>query len=150
MMRIYIPTFGRAIAFALAMLLVGGCATFEKGVLVARQQVLESPDFAEMTLKDVVEAKKLALLTDDKLAIQCWDHIEMFVRANARVFLNEAGEVVNEAGEVAGVLSTYQKARNVRRTVVEARIDDAFRIACGPMLTDSMSAIGRIGIRIIL
>lgn len=134
----------RRLFCALTLLLFfGGCATFEKGVLVARQQVLESPDFAEMTLVDVVNAGKLALLTDDKLSILCWDYIEAFVRENAPVSLNEAGEVV-------GPLSAYQKARNVRRTVVEVEISDPLRIACGPMLTDSMSAIGRFGVRVIL
>ncbi len=138
-MRVYQPIF---IALSLALLL-GACASFEKGILIARSQVLASPEFAEMTLKDVVNAKKLALLTDDKLSLLCWNHIEDFVRTNAPASLDEAGKVV-------GPLSTYQKARNVRRTVIEVEIDDAFRIACGPMLTDSMSAIGRIGIKIIL
>jgi hypothetical protein len=129
---------------ALALfLLLGGCATFEKGVLVARQQVLTSPEFAEMTLKDVENAGKLALLTDDKLSILCWDYIEDFVRTHAP----EAGV---ETGEVVGPLSAYQKARNIRRTVVDIEISDPFRVACGPMLTDSMSMIGKIGIRIAL
>ena len=57
---------------------------------------------------------------------------------------------LDEAGEVVGPLSAYQKARNVRRTVLDVEIDDAFRIACGPMLTDSMSTIGKIGVRIVL
>jgi hypothetical protein len=134
-----------SIAFAL---LLSGCASFERGVLVARSQVLASPEFAAMTLVDVVEAKKLASFTDDKLALRCWDHIEAFVRKNAPVSLDEAGKVV-------GPLSAYQKARNIRRVVIEVGIDDAFRIACSPMLTDSLgisltSAIGRLGIRIIL
>ncbi len=126
---------------------LGACAGFEKGVLVARSQVIASPDFAEMTLVDVVNAKRLALRTDDKLALMCWNHIEDFVRTNAPVSLNEDGEVV---GDVSGPLSVYQKARNIRRTVLEVKISDPLRIACGPMLTDSMGAIGRFGIRIIL
>lgn len=138
MMRLYQPIF-----LVLTLLFVGGCASFEQGVLVARSQVLASPDFAEMTMEDVVNAKKLALLTDDKLSLLCWDYIEWFVGENAP----EGGV---ETGEVVGPLSAYQKARNVRRTVVEVEISDALRIACGPMLTDSMSAIGRVGIRIIL
>lgn len=130
-----------------ALLLTVACATLEKGVLVARQQILTSPDFAEMTLVDVVNAKKLALLTDDKLSLLCWDYIEDFVRTHAPVSLNEAGEVV---GDVTGPLSMYQKARNIRRTVFEIEISDPLRIACGPMLTDSMTAIGRFGIKIAL
>ena len=135
MTRIWIPI--------ILALLLSACASFERGVLVARSQVLASPEFAAMTLVDVAEAKKLALLTDDKLSLRCWDHIEAFVRENAPVSLDEAGKVV-------GPLSAYQLARNIRRTVVEVGIDDVFRLACGPMLTDSMSAIGRLGIRIIL
>ena len=125
------------------LILLSACATFEKGVLVARQKVLTSPEFAEMTLVDVVEAKKLAALTEDKLSLLCWDHIETFVRENAP----EAGV---STGKVVGPLSAYQQARNIRRTVVEVEISDEFRLACGPMLTDSMAAIGRIGIRIAL
>lgn len=137
-MRLYQPIF-----IFLVLLLLGGCATFEKGVLVARQQILTSPEFAEMTLVDVVEAKKLAFLTNDKLSLLCWDYIETFVRDNAP----EAGV---STGKVVGPLSMYQKARNIRRIVVDIEISDPFRIACGPMLTDSMSAIGKIGVRIIL
>lgn len=135
------------LASSLLLMALGACATFEKGVLVARSQILASPEFAEMTLVDVVNAGRLAVLTEDKLSILCWDHIEDFVRTNAPVSLNEDGEVV---GDVTGPLSMYQKARNIRRTLIDVKIDDAFRIACGPMLTDSMSAIGRIGIRIAL
>ncbi len=142
-MRIFTHKLGQLIAALSLIPLLGACASLEKGVLVARSQILASPEFAEMTLKDVVNAGKLAVLTDDKLSLLCWDHIEAFVRENAPVSLDEAGEVV-------GPLSAYQKARNVRRTVIEVEIGDAFRIACGPMLTDSMSAIGRVGIRIIL
>ena len=124
-------------------LLLSACASFEKGVLVARSQVLADPEFAAMTLVDVVNAKKLASLTDDKLALRCWDYIEAFVRDNAPVSLDETGKVV-------GPLSTYQKGRNIRRTVVDLKISDPLRIACGPMTMDSMSTIGRLGIRIIL
>ncbi len=130
-------------AALLIPLLLGACATFEKGVGAAKLAVLESPEFAEMTLVDVVNAKKLAALTDDRLSLLCWDHIEDFVRTNA-----PADNI--ETGEAVGPLSTYQKARNVRRTVIEVDISDEFRIACGPMLTDSLSAVGRIGIRIAL
>ena len=136
-MHISIHRLGRPIAALFLALLLGACATFEKGVGAARLAVLESPEFAEMTLVDVVNAKKLAALTDDKLSLRCWDHIEASVDLTA-------------AGEVVGPLSAYQQARNVRRAVIEVEISDEFRIACGPMLTDSMSAIGRIGIRIIL
>lgn len=134
---------GRLITLVLALILLSSCTSFEKGVLVARHQVLTSPDFAEMTLVDVVNAGKLALLTDDKLSILCWDYIEDFVRTHAPVSLDENGKVV-------GPLSAYQKARNVRRLIVDVEISDPFRIACGPMLTDSLSAIGKFGIRLTL
>ena len=138
---------GRPIGLVIVLaLLLGGCATFERGVGAARLAVLESPDFAEMSLVDVVNAKRLAGLTNDKLSLMCWDHIETFVRANAP----EPGTEPTIAAAKLGPLSIYQKARNVRRTMIEVEISDEFRIACGPMLTDSMSAIGRRGIRIAL
>ncbi len=142
-MHISTSFWGRPIAALFLILLLGACATFEKGVGAAKLAILESPEFAEMTLTDVVNAKKLAVLTGDKLSLLCWNHIEDFVRANAPVDKAVAGKVV-------GPLSTYQQARNVRRTVIGVEISDEFRIACGPMLTDTMSAIGRIGIRILL
>ena len=71
----------------------------------------------------------------------CWGYIEEFAVANA------PGDET-QMGEVVGVFSAYQKARNVRRTVVEVKVSDEFRLQCGPMLTESLGALGRLGIRI--
>lgn len=127
----------------LALITLGACATFEKGISVAKVQIQQSPEFAELVLADALEARKLAEQTNDKLAVLCWDYIAEFTRVNSP-------DPDTPIGQVIGVLSGYQKARNVRRTVVEVEISDEFRIACGPMLTESMGALGRLGIRLIL
>ena len=100
-------------------------------------------EFNEVVLADVVEARKLALATNDALAVKCWSYLEAFTRKNAP-------GVDSPAGEVVGVFSAYQRARNLRRTVIEVEISDSFRLECGPMLTDTMGALGRIGIRLVL
>jgi len=127
---------------ALALLL-SGCTTFERGVGATGVAIRQSSEFAELVLADVLEAKKLAAQTNDKLALLCWDYVEEFTRANSL-------DPESPMGKVIGVLSGYQQARNVRRTVVEVKISDEFRLACGPMLTDTMGALGRLGIRVVL
>ena len=119
------------------MLLVSGCA----GIGAAKLGIQTDIEFNELVLEDVRQAKLLAEQTNDTLAKKCWTYIEEFTVANAP-------DVESLTSEVVGVLSAYQKARNLRRTVIEVEISDQFRLACGPMLTESMGALGRLGIRI--
>ncbi len=140
MMRIYIPTFGRPIVFALAMLLVGGCA---QGVAAVSYGIQTDAEFNEIVIADVRLAQRLAELGNDPIALKCWTYIEEFAVANAP-------EGKAEDADAEGVLSKYQKARNLRRNVVEVEITDAFRIECGPMLIESMGVLGRLGVRIAL
>ena len=131
-MRIWIP-------IVLALLL-GACA---QGIGAVSHGIQTDPEFNEIFLEDVQQAKLLAQQTDDKLAVKCWSYLEQFAITNAPGTETPAGKVV-------GVFSAYQQARNVRRTIVEVEISDQFRLECGPMLTDTMGALGRIGIRLAL
>lgn len=125
---------------ALVVLLLGGCAT---GVVVAKHNIQTSPEYNQSVLVDVQNAKLLASETTDTLALKCYDYIEAFTLANAP-------DAVTQAGKVVGVLSAYQKARNIRRTVVDSKISDQLRLECAPMLMDSGEAMGRLGIRLLL
>ena len=116
-----------AFALVLTLLLTGCVGAGLKGIQLA----------------DVREAIVLAKSANDTLALKCWTYVEEFAVANAPPRESPAGKVV-------GVFSAYQLARNVRRTVVEVEISDQFRLECGPMLTDTMGALGRIGIRLAL
>ena len=98
--------------------------------------------FNKVVLEDVRQAKLMAERTEDVLALKCWTYLEEFTLARV-------GDEI-PAGEVVGVLSTYQKARNVRRTVIEVRLSDEFKLECGPMLIDSVGALRRLGLRSIL
>ena len=100
-------------------------------------------EFNKLVLADVIEAGKLAAATNDVLAMKCWSYLEGFTREHA-----PGAEALS--GEAVGVFSAYQRARNLRRTVIEVEISDSFRLECGPMLTDTMGALGRIGIRLVL
>lgn len=131
-MRIWIP-------FAL-ILLLGGCT---QSVGAVKLGIQTDAEFNEIVLKDVQQAKLLALQTNDLLAVKCWAYLEEFTLANSPGLETEAGTVV-------GVFSAYQQARNVRRTIVEVKVSDKFRLECGPMLTDSMGALGRLGVRLLL
>ncbi len=134
------PTRALWIPIALALLLTGCVGSLIGATKVGIQQ---SAEFNEIVLTDVREAILLAKSANDTLALKCWTYVEEFAVANAP-------SVESPAGKVVGVFSGYQLARNVRRTVVEVEISDQFRLECGPMLTDSMGALGRIGIRLML
>ncbi len=130
----------KSIFMGLALLALGACA---QGAGAVKLGIQTNAEFNEVVLKDVIQARLLAEYTNDDLAIMCWSYLEKFTLANAPA----DGAVT---GEVVGVFSTYQQARNVRRTVVEVNISDEFRRQCGPMLTESMGALGRIGMKIAL
>ena len=126
-------------AIALALVL-GACA---RGIGAVSYGIQTDPEFNVLFLEDVQQANRLARQTNDELAVKCWSYLERFAVANAP-------EAETLAGKVTGALSLYQRGRNLRREVVEFRISDQFRLECGPMLTDTMGALGRIGIRLVL
>lgn len=121
-------------------LLLGGCA---QGIGAISHGIQTDAEFNELFLEDVQQAQLLAQQSNDTLAIKCWSYLEQFAVENA------PGEAT-VAGKTRGVLSIYQRGRNLRRGVVEFKISDQFRMECGPMLTDTMGALGRIGIRLAL
>ncbi len=123
-----------------ATLLLGGCT---QGIGAVKYGIQTDADFNELVLEDVRQAILLATQASDELALMCWSYLEEFTIANTPGTETEAGKVV-------GVFSAYQKGRNVRRLVIEVEISDRFRLECGPMLTDSMGALGRLGVRIAL
>ena len=118
--------------------LLAGCA---QGIGAAKLAIQTDLEFNEIFLEDVRQAKLLAERADDALALKCWTYLEEFATANAPGTETQAGKMV-------GVLSAYQKARNARRNIVEVKISDQFRLECGPMLTETMGALGRLGVRI--
>ncbi len=128
---------------AIVLLLLGGCAATGAAVTVAKHNIQTDPEYATSVLLDVQNAKWLAKPTNDVLALKCWDYIETFVRANAP-------GAVTPVGEVVGVLSAYQKARNVRRMVTETEISNQLRIECAPLVLDSIEVMGRLSIRLLL
>ena len=121
-------------------LVLGGCA---RSIGAVSRGIQTDAEFNELFLEDVQQAKLLAKAANDPLAVKCWSYLERFAVANAP-------EAEAPAGKVTGVLSLYQRGRNLRRKVIEFKISDQFRLECGPMLTDTMGALGRIGIRLAL
>ncbi len=135
-----VPTYGRPMVIALALILLSGCA---QGVAAVSHGIQTDAEFNEIVVADVRQAQRLAEQGDDPIALQCWTYIEEFAVANA-----PGGEVRD--ADTEGVFSIYQKARNLRRNAIEVEITDAFRLACGPMLIESMGALGRLGVRMAL
>ena len=133
------PAYWKPIVLVLALLL-GGCAQIIGGVKFGIQT---NAEFNEIVLADVRQAKLLAEMGGDPIALKCWTYLEEFTVENAP-------STESPVGKVTGVFSTYQQARNVRRNVIEVEISDQFRLECGPMLIESMGVLGRIGIRIAL
>lgn len=126
------------ILICVAAIALSGCA---KGFGAVKYGIQSSAEFNEVVLADVQQAMILATQSNDELALKCWTYLEAFT-------LENAPDADSPAGKVVGVFSAYQKARNVRRVVIEVEISDQFRLECGPMLTESMGALGRLGIRI--
>ncbi len=122
------------------MMGLGACGQTLAGV---SRNIQTDAGFNEIILKDVRQAILLAEASNDILALKCWNYVEEFALAHTPADAEDRGKVV-------GVLSTYQKGRNIRRTVIEVKMSDKFRLECGPMLTDTMGALGRLGIRIAL
>ncbi len=122
------------------MVLLSGCA---RGVTAISYGIQTDAEFNEIVIADVRQAQHLAEQGNDPLALQCWTYIEEFAVTNAPG--NEVQDV-----DAEGVFSKYQRVRNLRRNMVEVKITDAFRLACGPMLIESMGVLGRLGIRIAL
>lgn len=123
-----------------AVLLLGGCA---QSIGAISHKITTDTQFNEIFREDVKQAQLLARQFNDPLAIKCWTYLEEFAVANAP-------DEATETGQVTGALSTYQRGRNLRRKVGEFKISDPFRLECGPMLTDTVGALGRIGIRLAL
>ena len=123
----------------LAVLLLSGCVG--QAIRATKAGIQTDTEFNELVLADVRQAIILAETGGDQLALKCWTYLEAFTVENAP-------DVENPAGKIVGVFSAYQQARNVRRNVIEVKISDQFRLECGPMLIDSMGALGRIGVRI--
>ncbi len=121
-------------------LLLSGCAQTVGAIKAGIQQ---NAEFNEIVLEDIQQARLLAETTNDVIALKCWAYLEEFTIANSPGAETPAGKVV-------GVFSAYQQGRNVRRTVIEVEISDQFRLECGPMLTDSAGALGRLGIRLVI
>ncbi len=139
-MRISTSFWGRPVVLALTLLLLGGCA---QSIGAVKLGIQSDPKFNQIMLEDIRQAILLAGQTSDQLALKCWTYLEEFTVVNA------PGDGA-QMGKAVGVLSTYQRARNVRRTVIEVEINDRFKLECGPMLTDSMGALGRLGVRLAL
>ena len=85
-------------------------------------------DLREVVLEDVRQATIMAERTDDTLSLKCWTYLETVATAEG------------PRGKVVGVLSAYQKVRNVRRRIENS---DQRNLACGPMLIDSAQAVKR-------
>ena len=80
----------------------------------------------------------MAEQADDQLAVKCWTHLEQLTLANIP-------DPDAPVGRVVGVLSAYQKARNVRRKI-EVGISNQSKLECGPMLMENRSVIKRLGV----
>ena len=123
------------IAFALAaMVALAGCA---QGVGATKAKLQTDAEFNDVFVTDVERALGMARRTDDILAVQCWEYLQQFA-------IEVRPDSETELGGPVGPLSSYQKVRDLRRTIVEVEISDVFRLKCGPMLTDSAAALGRL------
>ncbi len=125
------------LAFIGVVLLALAACTPTQGIGAASFRLQTDAEFNTYFLEDVQQAKVMATLTNDRLAVHCWTYLETFAEENAP-------DPTVETGNIVGALSAYQAARNVRRAIIEVKLSDDFRFECGPMLMDSRSALGRL------
>lgn len=118
------------------LLILPSCA---QGIGATSAAIQTNAKFNLFFLEDVRQSIIMAERSNDKLALLCWQYLEEFAVENAP-------DPDVPRGKIVGVLSSYQTARNVRRGIIEVKISDDFRIRCGPMLTDSAGALGRLGV----
>ena len=116
-----------AVAVALAALMAGCASPSTEGEAAAGPL----GGLTAATRTDLLEARASAEAHDDRLAAMCWDHLL------ARL---DGGGI--RITEIKGIASAYQKARNVRRLAAEG-LSDELKIACGPMLLDSVGGLPR-------
>lgn len=95
----------------------------------------ELSEVGDFTLKDLKNARAIALRGDDVLALQCYNYL--IPKLESRL-------TAAEPAEISGAISAYQQARNVR-LLIESRDSVGFRLACGPMLADSEAFLRRLG-----
>lgn len=137
----------RSLIFAaIAALNLAGCATSAPTVdgtpapqresFIAKAAEVRSGviDFAKA---DLEEASRIAHEANDRIAYQCWDYLVTVVP--------EAQSSSN--GQIDGVATAFQRARNVVKRVGDGVSDD-LRLNCGPLYLDAKDDVSGIGGRI--
>jgi hypothetical protein len=142
------------LALFLALSVLAGCATGTETIVNAdgTQTVVAEDQFldrlSQFTKNDVQAAMKLAGDSDldgavdegvegDPIALQCY------------AYLNTKLGTEREGITVAGVISGFQAARNIKRRVTGGFSDD-FTLGCGALLTDVRGSILKLGARAVL
>jgi len=122
----------------LFLFIFAGC---ESGITSTSRNIRTDVEFNQLILADVEQAILLAERTEDIISLQCWKYVYDYTLEHTPI---------GASIETDGVLSVYQRARNVRRVVLDSKVTDEFRLACGPMLMDSLGVFKRLGLRLAL
>jgi hypothetical protein len=139
------------LAFLGLSLLLTGCAAPQVGdpAVDAGDQAVGSflDDLGRFTANDLEVAMKLTgdrdldgqvdpdVVNGDPVALQCYAYL------HGKVTTDGGGETIT----VAGVVSAFQSARNVKRRIGTG-VSDEFHLACGPLINDvRASALGLVG-----
>lgn len=132
-----------AIAVSLALTLPA-CSPGEV-IGTVKTGVENVPEFRDIVIADVTNAKHYAIQANDALAEQCWTYVEAWAMSKVPD-PNDPNAPIDP--EIKGAFSTFQVARNIRRTTQEG-VSDEFRIACGPMIMESANALSELGLSIV-
>lgn len=129
------------LAMACALVLIAGCATAPVAGVPADTETADTADTPLGRISQLAQADVQAALDDanahgDVIAAQCYAHILAVIPT-----------LPNAAAAPKGVVSAFQKARNIRRRVDQG-ISDEFTLACGPLITDTRRTALKIGARI--
>jgi len=123
------------LALSLAGALLAGCASSDPPAIGAADDGQVLGDLSILVATDVQAALDDATAHDDPIAAQCYQHI-----------LTVLPTLPNALTAPKGVVSAFQKVRNLRRRADQG-ISDEFTIACGPLIADSRRAVLKIAAR---
>jgi hypothetical protein len=92
-------------------------------------------DIHARTLVDAQAAKMDADAHNDVIAGTCWTYIA--------TKMESAGAAPST--QIAGILSAFQKARDIRRGI-GGGVSDEFKLACSPLVLEEINQVGKLAL----
>jgi hypothetical protein len=126
---------------AIAALALTACAAPQSGTWDQSAAQPSDPlgkflaDIHARTLVDAQAAKADADSHNDVIAISCWTYIATKMESSG----------ATPSTQIAGILSAFQKARDIRRGIGSG-VSDEFKLACSPLVLEEINQVGKLAL----